>query len=363
MSASKQRLTFVFILSVFFCSAQVPLAEIEGRLSVYLPDDTTSIHIGKNAGLKQDLSSHEYNTFVGGTVGYNNIGGGENSFYGWQTGFSNSSGNENAFFGSNTGFSNSSGSQNSFFGEEAGYGNTSGNYNVFIGDEAGYFNETGNNNTILGSFASSGSAGDNNVNIGYSSGVSGSNNVTIGYRAGGGITQGDNNIIIGYEAGPEDHFLMNNRMFIDVNRSLDPLIYGEFDNDLVQINGKQRIQRSDAQQLEINNNGTGGLTWRLSSSNDDWNAGGGKFLINNSGNTADSKLTIQDNGNVGIGITDPTAVLHINDFMKLEPRSSAPACNTANDEGRIYYDSTDNKFKGCVSNPIGPILFKWVDFH
>ena len=39
----KYTLSLLFlILSTLFCSAQIPLAEIEGRLSIYLPGDTTS---------------------------------------------------------------------------------------------------------------------------------------------------------------------------------------------------------------------------------------------------------------------------------------------------------------------------------
>ncbi len=46
--------------------------------------------------------------------------------------------------------------------------------------------------------------------------------------------------------------------------------------------------------------------------------------------------------NVGIGTLDPEASLHINDFMKLEPRSSTPPSPT---KGMIYYDSNDDKVK------------------
>jgi len=45
---------------------------------------------------------------------------------------------------------------------------------------------------------------------------------------------------------------------------------------------------------------------------------------------------------MGIGTLNPEAPLHINDFMKLEPRSTAPSSPT---KGMIYYDSTDNKLK------------------
>ena len=46
--------------------------------------------------------------------------------------------------------------------------------------------------------------------------------------------------------------------------------------------------------------------------------------------------------NTGVGTWDPEAPLHITDFMKLEPRSTAPSSPT---KGMIYYDSTDDKLK------------------
>jgi hypothetical protein len=54
------------------------------------------------------------------------------------------------------------------------------------------------------------------------------------------------------------------------------------------------------------------------------------------------RMRITDNGNVGVGTATPEAPLHISDFMKLEPRSSAPTSPT---KGMIYYDDTDDKIK------------------
>jgi len=62
-----------------------------------------------------------------------------------------------------------------------------------------------------------------------------------------------------------------------------------------------------------------------------------RFEINNT-----ERMRITNNGNIGIGTTTPQAPLHINDFMKLEPRSTAPPSPT---KGTIYYDDTDDKLK------------------
>jgi len=45
-------------------------------------------------------------------------------------------------------------------------------------------------------------------------------------------------------------------------------------------------------------------------------------------------------GKVGIGTTSPSSTLHVNDVMRLEPRSTAPS---SPDEGDIYFDSTIGK--------------------
>jgi hypothetical protein len=47
-------------------------------------------------------------------------------------------------------------------------------------------------------------------------------------------------------------------------------------------------------------------------------------------------------GNVGIGITKPARKLHVNDVMRLQPRSSAPSSPSMGD---MYMDSNDGKLK------------------
>lgn len=76
------------------------------------------------------------------------------------------------------------------------------------------------------------------------------------------------------------------------------------------------------------------------------------------------RMTIDKDGMVGIGTVAPSAPVHINDFMKLEPRTSAPSCLSAIDEGRIYYDRTLKKFRGCVSfSSTAQVSHGWISFH
>ncbi len=58
--------------------------------------------------------------------------------------------------------------------------------------------------------------------------------------------------------------------------------------------------------------------------------------------TYDEKVSITYEGNMGIGTTTPRRKLHINDVMRLEPRSTAPDFPG---EGDIYMDSNDHVLK------------------
>jgi len=62
--------------------------------------------------------------------------------------FSNNSGNYNSAIGKNSLFNNTGGSENVGIGDFSGYSNISGNKNIFIGNEAGYY-ETGSNKLYI----------------------------------------------------------------------------------------------------------------------------------------------------------------------------------------------------------------------
>lgn len=97
-------------------------------------------------------------------------------------------------------------------GSAAGAANTSGILNVFFGSNSGLSNSTGNNNSYLGA------------------------------DAGQHIINGSTNICVGKSAGPSvDSSSISNRLYIDVEETNDPLIYGEFDNNIVRINGTLEV--------------------------------------------------------------------------------------------------------------------------
>ena len=104
------------------------------------------------------------------------------------------------------------GNNNLFLGLKSGYSNVSGADNVFIGTESGYLNYDGSRNTFLG------------------------------YGAGYNINNGSGNVFIGHEAGKYANGI-SNRLIIE-NENIDStkaLIYGEFDQNHLRINGNVGI--------------------------------------------------------------------------------------------------------------------------
>lgn len=151
--------------------------------------------------------------------------------------------NTNVIFGQNTGTSNT-GTDNTFIGNAAGQSNQVGLSNVFIGSEAGKANTDGFNNVCLGANAGISTSGSNNVYIGQNAAnnnSSGNNNIMIGQNAGVG-SSGSSNVFIGQSVGT--NISASNRLYIDNESNSTPLIYGEFDNGLVRINGKLTTQGS-----------------------------------------------------------------------------------------------------------------------
>ncbi len=111
--------------------------------------------------------------------------------------------------GADSGNNSMSGQHNSLFGYYTGKSLSSGQGNTFIGATSGYVVTTGSNNTLLGFGA--------------------------GYSA---ITTGSNNIIIGTYAGTT-YSNYSNKLYIHSANgfNVSPLIYGEFDNRKLIIDG------------------------------------------------------------------------------------------------------------------------------
>ena len=149
-----------------------------GETLINIPNTSQNTFLGKDAGLMNNANANDHNA------------------------------NNNTFIGSLSGSNNGGGYQNTFLGAYSGYDNVSGKDNIFIGYNAGSINEGGNRNSFLGSEAGFSSIGSDNIFLGYRSGYT--------------------------ETG-------SNKLYIENSASTSPLIYGEFNNDLVKINGDLTI--------------------------------------------------------------------------------------------------------------------------
>jgi hypothetical protein len=270
-----------------------------------------------------------YNTFLGNWAGYSNTNGLDNTFLGRSAGYSNIDGEENTFLGRGAGYSNTTASYNTFLGNDAGYSNTGGDYNTFLGWYAGNSNTTGYFNTFLGM-----AAGNSNT--------TGHDNTFLGDSAGNYNTTGNGNVFLGHWAGYNE--TGSNKLYIDNSATSTPLIYGEFDNNKLTINGNLEVIGPDNGLVRLSNvttnNTTKGARMVLnhysnaqlpvylfgaaSTSTDNYVAFGGGNAIGNAATQIDlftapttttptgtPRLTIIGNGNVGIGTQTPSYPLQM----------------------------------------------------
>jgi hypothetical protein len=202
-----------------------------------------SVFIGENAGEANDNTLTTRSTFLGANSGASNISGADNSFFGANSGQSNTTGEKNSFFGSQSGVANVDGSKNSFFGERTGVQNTSGSDNSFFGQTSGNANTTGLRNTFLGSASGlNSSVGGENVFVGATAGrnnAAGNSNTYLGATS-GTLNTGNNNVFIGFGAG-NGETTTSNTLIIQNDPNDDPLIYGKFDTDEVEVRGDLKI--------------------------------------------------------------------------------------------------------------------------
>jgi hypothetical protein len=162
-------------------------------------------------GALKDNSVGEFNTAIGQGALTSNIGGFQNTAVGRAALSSNTEGDGNVSIGLKSMSLNELGRANYAGGQFSMFRNLSGDNNVAVGSNSLYFNNTGDNNVAIGAEAGRGSG-----NLSYSG------NVFIGYKSGFSETN-------------------SNRLYIENSNSSSPLIYGEFDNNLIRINGDQDV--------------------------------------------------------------------------------------------------------------------------
>jgi hypothetical protein len=148
---------------------------------------------------------------------------------------------KNYFIGHQAGSNITSGLYNIFLGYESGLSDTTGAYNTFVGYRSGQNNSSGGNNVFLGYQSGHNTTiGWNNIFIGTNSGIvneTGSNNIYIGVQSGPLNQHGSNNIFIGATAGANE--TGSNKFYLDIDGqdSQNAMMYGEFDNDMLRLNG------------------------------------------------------------------------------------------------------------------------------
>lgn len=293
--------------------------------------------IGESAGYN---NIGHTNTFIGRGAGYSNTGGGENIFIGKSSGNSNTTGCTSIFLGNFAGYNNSTANNNIFIGESSGYSNTTGNGNIYLGNATGYNNTIGTGNIFLGDAAGfTNTTGSYNIFLGDSSGnwnttggwntfvgdgtgrcnTTGSKNVFLGLGAGYLNATGEGNVFLGYQAGYNE--TGSNKLYIANSDTVSPLIYGEFDNNIVTINGKLGIgTKNPAYAVEVNSTGTAAnlVCKQTDGTSAVVCAGTSHVFIGAKSNhdfrllANDSpKITILPSGNVGFGNNTPSYPLHM----------------------------------------------------
>lgn len=241
-----------------------------GNNSPIINTGTRNILIGKSSGTNNTTGA--YNTFIGSEAGYTNTIGNKNIAIGWNALRENNEGSGNIAIGRNALMKNkvlipgslgNHGFGNIAIGEEAmrdaiSFDNvaiglsslmsiTEGTANTALGVHTMGNLVNGYSNTALGAAAMINSiSGNNNIAIGRDAGneIAGSANVFIGNES-GRINHGSSNIFIGHLSGWGTTWQdVSNRLIIHngANGVEIPLIYGEFDNSFLRINGTVNIR-------------------------------------------------------------------------------------------------------------------------
>ncbi|HLA54643.1 MAG TPA: hypothetical protein VK623_00960 [Flavobacterium sp.] len=210
--------------------------------------------LGRNTGSGNTVMGHEAE--FGSTAAFNNT-----TAIGYHALFSNSASNNtalgyNALQGNtastgntavgSSALNNNTAASNTALGDSAGFEHASGTNNTYVGFEAGRFSSglaVTNNNAFFGSQAGLFSSGSFNTAIGSNTlkaNAATANNVAIGYNA-LTVNTGTGNVAIGYSAASAE--TGSNKLYIE-NSNADAnnaLIYGEFNTNIVRVNGTLQI--------------------------------------------------------------------------------------------------------------------------
>ncbi|MBL4710684.1 MAG: tail fiber domain-containing protein [Flavobacteriales bacterium] len=237
-------------------------------------DGDTRIEVEQTADddlIRFTMRNKEYFQMEDGRINVLNTG--NSVFMGNLAGRSdNGSNNKNVYFGNSAGQFSNTGENNVGIGYRALRANTSGSNNIGIGEDAFRRNKTGSFNLAIGSNAMDNAENlDSNMAIGFNALtniVEGAGNIAIGqgalqdktsgsYNVGVGVavlennllgsrntavgrqagynSEGSGNVFLGYRAGFNEGG--DDKLYIDNSSTTSPLIWGDFANDSLVING------------------------------------------------------------------------------------------------------------------------------
>lgn len=251
-----------------------PELSLLGRMDMRYPSlYSANVVIGTRAG-RSLVNSSSGNVLLGTEAGNVLTSGGGNILLGRFSGGRMTNGGSNVVVGAFSGTNLISGIQNTFLGTFTGnnftkVGAVTPRYNVVIGHGSatppnGFdFECSGDNNVLIGRDVAKRISGNANGNVGIGTFTlnslnGGNDNLAFGYQALGHVEGGSSNVAIGayagdYNTGNRNVFIgnragpgtssnptnVNDRLYIHSASvpTTTPLIYGEFVNHLVQING------------------------------------------------------------------------------------------------------------------------------
>ena len=288
-----------------------------------------------------------------------NTSGGSNVGIGNQALRSNTTGNDNVGIGALAIRHNTTGVSNIGIGLRALYENTTGIHNIALGYQTMEDNVDGRFNIAMGQRSLfNAQSSERTVGIGPFTGFNddvSTNSVYLGYQAGYGFggtaLNRTGNVFLGYQAGYSE--LGSNRLYIENSLSTTPLIYGEFDNDVLRVHGELQVDDptgtgyafpaadGTANQVMVTD-GVGQASWVDAST------------LTSGGNTLDGAY---DEGGLGAGrvITADAGAVRVDGtdgLVVTGTLGSGAGITTSGAGSRMFFDPNTASFRaGSVTGP------------
>ncbi|WP_353779463.1 tail fiber domain-containing protein [Winogradskyella sp. 3972H.M.0a.05] len=194
-----------------------------------------------NEALKDNING-DFGIAIGKEALTSNTDGNGNVAMGYESLFKNTTGNFNTAIGYRTLAEGVDSQWNTAIGGSALNDHVSGGFNIAVGVNALTSHVDGMRNIGIGTAALILSeTGSENIGIGSNSGrnnISGNQNSFIGIRSGYN-NEGSGNVFLGYYSGYNE--TSSNKLYIENSDSSTPLIYGEFDNEILGFDAKVGI--------------------------------------------------------------------------------------------------------------------------